>query len=81
VIYNQAKSSPCPLRFHVATEGGWDLGCAAGCLTAALLSLTGAPLSIGILLSLAGVIPLFVLLQRHYTDSLPAPEMAVLKSR
>ena len=66
-IYNQAKSSPCALRFHVATEGGWDLGCAAGCLTAALLSIMGAPLSIGILLSLVGVVPLFILLQRHYT--------------
>jgi DHA1 family inner membrane transport protein len=69
VVYNQAKSSPCPLRFHVATEGGWDLGCAAGCLTAALLYKMGAPLSIGILLSLAGVVPLFVLLRRHYTET------------
>ncbi|HEY4263983.1 MAG TPA: MFS transporter, partial [Micropepsaceae bacterium] len=29
-VYNQAKRSPCALRFHVATEGGWDIGCAAG---------------------------------------------------
>ena len=68
VVYNQAKSSPCALRFHVATEGGWDLGCAAGCLTAALLATMGVSLSIGILLSLAGVVPLFLLLQQHYTE-------------
>jgi hypothetical protein len=69
VVYNQAKRSPCPLRFHIATEGGWDVGCAAGCLTAAVLYRLGAPLSVGILLSLAGVVPLFVLLRKHYTDA------------
>jgi len=37
-VYNQAKRSPCTLRFHVATEGGWDIGCAAGCLAVAALS-------------------------------------------
>ena len=31
-VYNLAKASPCTLRFHIATEGGWDAGCAAGCL-------------------------------------------------
>lgn len=67
-VYNQAKSSPCALRFHVATEGGWDLGCAAGCLTAALLSAMGVSLSIGILLSLLGVVPLFILLRQHYAE-------------
>lgn len=73
-VYNQAKSSPCALRFHIATEGGWDLGCAAGCLTVALLSTMGAPLSIGILLSLAGVVPLFVLLRQHYAQENSSPE-------
>src|SRR4029453_15964329 len=37
-VYNQAKRSPCTLRFHVATEGAWDVGAASGCLLAALLS-------------------------------------------
>jgi DHA1 family inner membrane transport protein len=69
VVYNQAKSSPCPLRFHVATEGAWDLGCAGGSVTAALLYILGAPLSVGILLSLAGVVPLFVVLRQHYADA------------
>ena len=24
--YNRDKASPCTLRFHMATEGGWDVG-------------------------------------------------------
>src|SRR6185312_15317548 len=27
--YNLAQASPCPLRFYCATEGAWDIGCAA----------------------------------------------------
>src|SRR5258706_5868577 len=41
-VYNQAKRSPCTLRFHLATEGGWDVGGASGCIVAALLSSAGA---------------------------------------
>ena len=65
-VYNQEKSSPCALRFHTAAEGGWDAGCAAGCMTAALLSYAGAPLPSVILLSLAGAAVLQFLLRRHY---------------
>jgi hypothetical protein len=72
-LYNQAKSSPCALRFHIATEGGWDVGCAAGCLTAAALLALGAPLSTGVLLPLAAVGPLFVLLRQHYAPGTVAP--------
>ena len=43
-VYNLAKASPCALRFHVAAEGGWDLGHIAGCLCAALLVAHGAAL-------------------------------------
>ena len=25
-VYTQAKRSPCTLRYHVVTEGGWDIG-------------------------------------------------------
>ena len=53
-VYNLAKASPCPLRFHIATEGGWDLGCGAGCLAAAGLAWAGQPLSVPILLALGG---------------------------
>jgi DHA1 family inner membrane transport protein len=67
-VYNQAKRSACTLRFHVATEGAWDVGGASGCLVAALLSALGVSLSVAILLSLLGAIALFVLLRRYYAS-------------
>ena len=54
-VYTLAKRSPCMLRFHVATEGGWDAGGAAGLLTVALTIRLGFPLFTGVLLSVAGV--------------------------
>jgi MFS family permease len=66
-VYNLAKRSPCPLRFHVATEGGWDIGGASGCVMAASLSALGAPLSLAILLSLAGAGLSLLLLWRYYS--------------
>ena len=36
-VYALAQHSPCPLRFHIVAEGGWDLGTATACLTAAAL--------------------------------------------
>ena len=65
-VYNIAKGSPCPLRFHVATEGGWDAGGASGSLAAALLLWLGAPLSVALLLPLVGVTAAFVMLRRYY---------------
>jgi hypothetical protein len=71
-VYNQAKGSPCTLRFHVATEGGWDFGGASGCIVAALLSSAGAPLPVEILISLAGAALSLILLRRYYkTLALP----------
>ena len=65
-VYNLAKASPCPLRFHMATEGGWDVGCGAGCLAAAGLTAAHAPLSWSILLGLGGAVTGFRLLLRRY---------------
>jgi DHA1 family inner membrane transport protein len=65
-VYNQAKRSPCMLRFHIAAEGGWDIGVALGLCVAALLVSLGYPLSIPILLSLIGGATSFVMLQRYY---------------
>ena len=73
-VYNQAKCSPCTLRFHVATEGGWDIGGASGCLAAALLSEAGAPLPVEILISLAGAAVSLTLL-RHYYKTLALPDL------
>jgi len=72
-VYNQAKSSPCALRFHAAAEGGWDIGCACGCVVAAIMTALGAPLSSVMLLSLPGVGLSFALLRRHYAaTAIPA---------
>jgi len=65
-VYSQAKKSACTLRFHVATEGGWDAGGAAGCLVAALLAGAGGPLGVSILLPLVGAAASFVQLRRYY---------------
>jgi len=67
-IYNQAKSSPCALRFHIATEAGWDAGAASGCLAAAALLWAGAPIWLGILLSLLGTAGIFALRRRYYGE-------------
>jgi len=68
-VYNLAKRSPCPLRFHVATEGGWDIGGASGCLAVASLSALGTPLSFAILLSLLGACLSLYLLRRYYSGA------------
>lgn len=65
-VYNIAKRSPCTLRFHVATEGGWDMGGASGSLAAALLLWLGVPLSATLLLPLIGIAAAFVMLRRYY---------------
>jgi hypothetical protein len=78
-LYNQSKRAPCPLRFQVAAEGGWDVGGASGALAAALLIGFGAPLSAGILLALFGVAGNFLLLRRHYSqyaDESELPDLA-----
>lgn len=67
-VYNQAKGSPCPLRFHIATEAGWDAGAASGCMAVAGLLWAGVPISVGILLSLAGAAAIFALLRRYYGE-------------
>ena len=65
-VYNLAKGSACVLRFHIATEGGWDAGGASACLLAAALLWAGAPLSLAILLALVGTAASFRLLRRYY---------------
>jgi DHA1 family inner membrane transport protein len=65
-IYNRAKASPCPLRFHVGTEGGWDIGCGLGCLTAAGFVAMGQGLAVPLLLALIGGGAAFAMLWREY---------------
>jgi MFS transporter len=65
-IYNIAKGSPCTLRFHIASEGGWDMGCTTGCLLAAGFIGWGAPLGPVMLLGFVGVAAQVWLLTRYY---------------
>lgn len=64
--YNLAQASPCPFRFHIATEAGWDIGCAGACVTAAALISLGAPMSVPILLALPAAAAGAVLLWRYF---------------
>lgn len=75
-VYNLSQASPCPLRFHIATEGGWDAGGAGGALTAAALLWAGAPFWAAILMGLIGAAAAFVLLRRYYYAApTTAPQM------
>ena len=65
-VYNLAKKSPCALRFHVAAEGGWDIGCGSGCLLSALLISCGVPLPAVILCAFLAVAAQSFLLRRYY---------------
>jgi MFS family permease len=74
-LYNMAKASPCPLRFQIVTETGWDVGACLGCLIAAGLYAWGAPLAFGILLALPVTAAMVLLLWRYYpprADAIPA---------
>jgi hypothetical protein len=66
-VYNLSKQSPCPLRYQITCEGGWDFGCAIGCLVAATMVEWGTPLSAIIPLGLLGVTASVVMLWRYYT--------------
>ncbi len=64
--YNLAKASPCPFRFQMATEAGWDIGCATACLLAAAISALGVSLSVSVLLALPAIATGAFLLRRQY---------------
>ncbi|MBF9150498.1 MFS transporter [Novosphingobium jiangmenense] len=57
-LYAMAQRSQCTLRFNMATEGGWDLGCSTAALVAAALLASGFgytwPILLG-LLAIAGI--------------------------
>jgi hypothetical protein len=76
--HNLAKTSPCAFRFHMGTEGGWDVGAVAASLTAAALVRLGAPLTIPLLMALLGVAGSVAFLRRYYAGRIgvPTPEAA-----
>ncbi|MEO0033323.1 MAG: hypothetical protein RIS94_3081 [Pseudomonadota bacterium] len=67
-LYAMARSSPCVLRFSMATEGGWDLGCSAACLITAALLGAGASFRLPILLGLAAIAVMALMLDRWYAS-------------
>ncbi len=69
VPYNLAQRSPCPLRFHLVTEAGWDVGCGAACLLAAMLAARGAPLGSVLLLALPALAVAAAALRRSYPQA------------
>jgi MFS transporter, DHA1 family, inner membrane transport protein len=71
-VYNQARRSPCTLRFHIAAEAGWDLGGAAALLISAGLLALGVPIGVAILVSLIGTAAVLVQLRRYYGVLAPA---------
>jgi hypothetical protein len=84
-IYNLSQAAPCPLRFQIATESGWDLGSAAGCVVTAALAAYAPALSPAVVLGLLGMLGLAAvttLLLRYYAGlagavAQPAPIEAV----
>ena len=65
-IYNLAKHSACPLRFHTITEGAWDLGCAAACLATAGGLSVGVGFRYLILLGIGGALAAYLMLKPQY---------------
>ncbi|MEQ1755751.1 MAG: MFS transporter [Micropepsaceae bacterium] len=65
-VYNLAKASPCSLRFHIAAENGWDVGCFVASVFAAALHAAGLPLSVAILMTVFSSIAHIVLLRSYY---------------
>lgn len=65
-LYAMAQRSNCVLRFSMATEGGWDMGCAGACLITAAMLAAGSSFRLPILLGLAGVAVIAAMLARWY---------------
>lgn len=54
-LYAMAQRSQCTLRFNMATEGGWDLGCSTAALVAAAILHMGFGYTLPILLGLGAI--------------------------
>ena len=71
-VYNEARISPCMLRFQFAAESGWDLGGALAGGLAAAMCYWGLPVEAAILLALPMVLVQALLLERSYALQSPA---------
>ncbi|MBB4613201.1 MFS transporter [Novosphingobium taihuense] len=72
-LYAMAQRSKCTLRFNMATEGGWDLGCSTAAIVAALILTGGFGYSLPILLGLLGVATIALGLTRWYCGESSVP--------
>ena len=68
-IYNLARQSPCPLRYHVVAEGGWDLGTAVSCLISAVLIYFGYSYFWPLLVALIGCVMGYWILANTFNTS------------
>ena len=75
-LYVMARRSACPLRFAMATEAGWDMGCALACLLAAGALALGASYTWPILAGLAGVATVMQMLAHWYRQPLQTAAQA-----
>jgi len=65
-VYNEARISPCLLRFQFAAESGWDMGGVLAGGLAAAMCYCGLPVEAAILLALPMVPVQALLLERSY---------------
>lgn len=65
-VYTIAKRAPCPLRFQIVCEAGWDVGGAAGLFFCATILSFGAPLGAAVAAGLPGAFAILFLLRRYY---------------
>lgn len=68
-IYDLARQSPCPLRYHIVAEGGWDMGTAIGCLISAALIYLGFSYFVPLLVALFGCVLGYWVLTGSYSTS------------
>ncbi|MXP62986.1 MFS transporter [Roseomonas sp. M0104] len=72
VVYDRAKQSGAAYRFHFATEAGWDVGAASGCLAAAAVAWLAMTPSLAVLPGMLGVAVLYLCVrQRRVSAPLP----------
>jgi MFS transporter, DHA1 family, inner membrane transport protein len=65
-VYNNAKRSPCVLRYHIIAEGGWDADITTGLLAAAAITAAGLNIGYAVATASIGALTVFVLLRRYY---------------
>jgi MFS transporter, DHA1 family, inner membrane transport protein len=78
-FYNEAKGGPCPLRFQIAAEAGWDIGATVGSLLAAAVCAAGAPLQAAIAIAVPAVVVQALLLRQSYAK-IPSRRAATLRN-